>query len=176
MSNHRIKLLSGGHFDFLDMEQSSYTIEDIAHNLSRICRFNGSIEKHYSVAHHSVIVSHIVPEKYALSGLLHDMSEAFVGDLCSPLKQLMKEYKKLEIKVEKYMFGRMGIPFPMHSSIKLADLSVLAAEIRDLQPQASDWGGLAEIEPYDKKIIPWSAEKSKREFLKRYYELTKEKE
>lgn len=175
MSTHRIKLLSGGCFDFVDMEQSSYTIEDIAHNLSRICRFNGSIEKHYSVAQHSLIVSHVVPEKYALSGLLHDMSESFVGDLCSPLKQLMKEYKKLETKVEKFMFGKMNIPFPMHSSIKLADLQVLAAEIRDLQPHASDWSGLAEIEPYDKKIVPWSADKAKKEFLKRYKELTENK-
>lgn len=175
MSNHRIKLLSGGNFDFIDMDQSDYSIEDIAHNLSRICRFNGSIHKHYSVAQHSVIVSHVVPEKYALSGLLHDMSESFVGDLCSPLKQLMKEYKKFEIKVEKYMFGKMGIPFPMHSSIKLADLQVLAAEIRDLQPHASDWSGLAEIEPYHKKIVPWSAEKAYNEFMKRYEQLTKEK-
>ena len=172
MSSHRIKLLSGGWFDFIDFHLSEYSIEDIAHNLSRICRFNGATKKHYSVAQHSVIVSHVVPEKYAMSGLLHDSAESFIGDMSSPLKQLQPTFKKLEIDIERYMFGKMGIPFPMHSSIKLADLQVLAAEIRDLQPHASDWAGVIDIEPYPKKIIAWNTDKAYNEFMKRYEELT----
>jgi hypothetical protein len=169
VSSHRITMLSGGVFDFKDMEDSSYTIEDIAHNLSMICRFTGSVSKHYSVSQHSVLVSRCVPPEHALSALMHDMSEAVMSDINSPLKALLPQYKAFEKKVEKFMFGRMGLPFPMHPSIKLADISVFLAENRDLRGIESYWAG---VEAYSKRIIPWQAEKAKREFLKRYEELT----
>lgn len=169
MSSHRISLLSGGHFDFKDLEQSVYEISDVAHNLSMCCRFSGSVRKHYSVAQHSVLVSRCVPPEHALSGLMHDMSESVMSDINSPLKALLPQYKAFEKKVEKFMFARMGLPFPMHPSIKLADISVFLAENRDLRQIESYWAG---VEAYDKRIVPWSAEKAKREFLKRYEELT----
>jgi hypothetical protein len=172
MSNSRIKLLSGGFFDFIDIENSTYTVEDIAHNLSHICRYTGAVEQFYSVAQHSVIVSHCVPPEHALSGLMHDASEAFMSDLNSPLKALMKPYKALEKKVEKEIFGRLNLPFPMKSSVKVADVAVFMAENRDLRGIHSEVG---DIEAYDKRIVPWTAAKSKKEFLKRYNELTEKK-
>lgn len=169
MSAHRIILLSGGYFDFVDMDQSKYVIEDIAHNLSRICRYTGAVNKHFSVAQHSVVVSYAVPEDHALAALLHDASEAFMSDLNSPLKALLPQYKALELKVEKHIFNRFNLPFPMHPDIKVADTAVFLAENRDLRGVVSFAGS---IEAYPKKIIPWTAEKAKREFIKRYKELT----
>jgi len=171
MSKHSISLLSGGHFDFVDMEDSEYTIEDIAHNLSRICRFTGAVDKHFSVAQHSVLVSLCVPPEHAMSALMHDQSEAVMSDINSPLKALLPQYKAFEKKVEKFMFSRMGLPFPMHPSIKLADISVFLAENKDLRGIESFWAG---VEPYAKKIVAWSAEKAKREFMKRYWILKDE--
>lgn len=175
MSTSRIKLLSGGWFDYLDMEQSQYTMEDVAHNLSMICRFNGAVKKHYSVAQHAYIISHMVDEKYALQGLVHDNQEAFLGDMCSPLKRIMSDFKTLENKAETFMLKKLGLRFPLHSSVKLNDLRLLAAEIRDLQPEAADWAGIIDIEPYEKKIVPWSAKKAKEKYLERFYELTEGK-
>lgn len=171
MSKHRISLVNGGYFDFIDMEQSQYTIEEIAHNLSMICRFTGAVKKHYSVAQHSVLVSLHVPQEHALAALFHDMSEAFMSDINSPLKALLPKYKEFEIKVEKFMFARMGLKFPMHPSIKLADIAVFHAENQDLRGIESPWAG---VERYPKKITPWSSEKARREFMKRYEQLTKE--
>lgn len=170
MSIHRISLLSGGVFDFVDLQSSTYTIEDIAHNLSSICRFTGACHKHYSVAQHSVLVSHAVPPESALDGLMHDASEAFMNDLNSPLKALLPQYKELEKKVEAFMFEREGLQFPMRSAIKLADISVFLAENRDLRGIESH---SVDVEPWPKKIVPWSREKAKKEFLKRYWELKK---
>lgn len=170
MSSHRISLLSGGFFDFVDMDQSVYTREDIAHNLSRLCRFTGATLKHYSIAQHAVIVSYAVPEKFALGGLCHDDSEAVCNDLNTPLKSLVPQYKKIEKAVEKEMFARMNLPFPMHPAIKVADTAVFLAENRDLRNIISYAG---DIEAWPKKIVPWTAEKAKREYLKRFEELTK---
>lgn len=167
----RITLLSGGHFDFVNVEQSVYTIEDIAHNLAHICRYTGAVKKFFSVAQHSVLVSLAVPPEHALSGLMHDASEAFMSDLNSPLKALMKPYKTLEKRVEKEIFGRLGLPFPMKSSVKVADISLFLAENRDLRGIVSYEG---DIDPYEKKIVPWTSAKAKKEFMKRYAELTGE--
>lgn len=169
MSKHRIQMLGGGVFDFVDMEQSVYTIEAVAHSLSRLCRFTGSVEKHYSIAQHCVLVSQEGPAEYALERLVHDMSESVMNDLNSPLKQLLPDYRALEKKVEKFMFERMGLPFPMHPSTKLQDIAVFLAENRDLRGIENPWTG---VEAYAKKITPWSAEKAKKEFLKRYEQLT----
>jgi len=170
MSNSRIKLLSGGHYDFIDLDQSVYDIEDIAHNLSMICRFTGSVKDFYSVGQHSVLVSHAVPPEHALAGLMHDASEAFMSDLNSPLKALMKAYKALEKKVEKQIFTKYNLSFPMDPAIKLADIKVFLAENRDLRGIYSD---MEDIAPYGKKIVPWQPARAKREFMKRFEELTK---
>lgn len=172
MSAYRIKLINGGFFDFVDMGQSQYTIEEVCWNLSMVCRFNGSVDPHYSVCQHAYLVSLVVPPEHALVGLCHDNSEAVLSDLNSPAKALLLAYKELEHKVEAEMFKRLGLRFPMPSSVKLADLSVLAAEIRDLQPHSSDWPGVLGIEPYAKKIKPWSAKKAREMWLERYYALT----
>lgn len=155
----------------MDMQESRYSIEEIAHNLSMVCRFNGSVGKHYSVAQHAYLVSMIVPEEHAPSGLHHDDSEAVLSDVNSPAKALLPEYKALEQRVEQEMFRRLGLRFPMPSSVKLADLAILAGEIRDMQPHTSDWIGVVGIEPYPKKIVPWSAKKARDMYLKRHYEL-----
>lgn len=169
MSNSRIRLLSGGFFDFVDIHESEFTIEDIANNLSRICRYTGALDKHYSVANHSVLVSYAVEKEHALAALMHDSSESFMNDLNSPLKALIPAYKRLEIKVEKEIFKRFGLKFPMHPSIKVADTNILQAENYYLRGIDNKLG------PYFKPIKAWTAEKSKKEFLKRFNELTEKK-
>ena len=169
MSTSRIKLLSGGFYDFIDLEQSVYNIEDIAHNLSRICRYTGAIEKHYSVGQHSVLVSYAVEREHALAALLHDASEAFMNDINSPLKALLPGYKRIEKKVEKEIFKRFGLKFPMHPSIKVADTNIFQAEDYYLR------GNVNKLGPYFKPVVAWTAAKSKKKFLERFMELTENK-
>lgn len=65
-------------------------IPDMVLALSKICRFNGHVSDHYSVAEHSVLVSYLVPQEYALAGLLHDGAEAWIGDMNGIIKDMLR--------------------------------------------------------------------------------------
>ena len=164
-----ILLRSGNYFNFIDPVQSEYEVSDIAHGLSHICRFCGHTRQFYSVAQHSILVSMIVPERYALEALLHDAAEAFLGDITTPLKQLLPDYRAIEAKVEKAIFSRFGIAFPLPECVRHADLVLLATEQRDLMPSHDDtWALTAGILPLEDKIVPMSSEQAYEEFMRRY--------
>lgn len=128
-----IILQSGGLFDFGDPGGSEFTIEDIAHNLSNICRFNGGCDSFYSVAQHSVGVSLILEgtgfERY---GLLHDAAEAFYGDMTTWLKKLCPDYRAQLERGEDAVARRFGLPSTMPEQVKRADYLMLAIERRRL--------------------------------------------
>lgn len=116
-----ISTASGRFFDLLRPEEYEYDIEEIALALSNLCRYTGHVNRFYSVAEHSVLVSRLVPDKLALAGLLHDASEAFVGDVSSPLKKLIPEYKKIEEKIQHAISDHFGLEYPFPPEVHEAD-------------------------------------------------------
>lgn len=168
-----IQLANGGWLWFDDPQPDDIKIEDIASALSKICRYTGHCNKFYSVAQHSVMVSQLVPFRLAMAGLLHDATEAYIGDMSRPLKQLVREragdvMRDLENGLHKAISGKFNIYLTDEdiSFIKWADNTALATEKRDLLPEAGDWPGLPD--PVVGRIEPLGPEEAEIEFMNRY--------
>ena len=75
---------SGKRFDLFEPTPEMIDPRDIAQALGTIARFNGHTKEHYTVAQHSVIVANLVPPEHQLAALLHDATEAYIGDMVRP--------------------------------------------------------------------------------------------
>ena len=161
--------------NIVNPKKREINIEDIAHALSNVCRFGGRVNKFYSVAEHSVRVSHLCEKEHALWGLLHDASEAYLVDIPRPIKKLdqMSGYMELESMFMNVVCEKFNLDSKMPEIVNMADNILLATEKRDLlnQNEVLDKGN--DIQPLEKIIKPWSPKKAKRKFLKRFEELTK---
>lgn len=103
--------------------------EDIAEALSRICRFGGHIERFYSVAEHSLLVAALAPRELKLEALSHDFTEAFVGDVIKPLKNLLGEpFKTIESNFENLIIQKYGLNKDKLADVKLYDSIALEME------------------------------------------------
>lgn len=148
-------------------------IEEIAHALSMLCRFTGHTRRFYSVAQHSVHVSSLVLPHNALIALLHDATEAYVGDVASPLKALLPEYQRIEQTVWQAIATRFDLDDALPLDVKRADLAMLAAERRDLMPAGGpQWGVLRGVTPPEWTVVPWTQEKARTQFLETFWGIT----
>ena len=161
--------------DVTDPRPEMIVIRDIAHALAAINRFNGHTARPYSVAQHSVMVSHFVPPELAWWGLMHDAHEAYIGDVASPIKRLFPAIKSMEIALDHAIatkFGRTTIEFDS-AAIKDADTYALAFERRGLMPETTWWAQAdipMQLDPENNAIRKcWRPGLAKNLFLKRFY-------
>jgi len=170
---YAISTVSGRFFDFHNPDRYVFDIEEIAHSLSNICRYGGHSERFYSVAEHSVHVSRVVHPKLALCGLLHDASEAFVGDMPSPLKALCQSYRTIEDRVQAAIAASFNLPYPFPPEVHLADKMLYKAERQQIAPTPDNvWH--TDIPVADIEIVGWSPYEASQQFLARYEELKKD--
>ena len=122
------RMLSGRRLDLLDPTPLDIEIEDIAHGLSFVARWNGQTlgDFPYSVAEHSLLVEKIYsnsfkrPEKkWCLAALLHDAPEYVIGDMISPVKSAIgSDYQSLESRLSSAINLRFGLPTIIPDKIK----------------------------------------------------------
>jgi 5'-deoxynucleotidase YfbR-like HD superfamily hydrolase len=168
-----IQTYSGRQFWPLDPRLEDVDIIDIAHSLSNMCRFAGHVKKFYSVAEHCVRVSYVCDPQFALWGLLHDASEAYLVDLPRPIKHsgALDAYKAFEKDVQDVICERFGLPKTEPPNVKEADTILLLTEQRDLMGrQTKPWKDKAT--PLDTVILPLNPEQAELEFMIRFKELT----
>lgn len=169
-----IQTWSGRLFNPLNPIKEAIVIQDIAHALARICRFGGHSSHVYTVAQHSVLVSHLCNKHMALDGLLHDASEAYLGDVLSPLKSsdIFSSYRAVEKQLQHAILERFDCQY-RHAdanitSIKSADEIALQIEAFNFVPNRNSSWNIAEIPLI---IDPWDSDRAEKEFLFRFFEL-----
>jgi 5'-nucleotidase len=129
------RMLSGRRLDLIDPSPLDVEIEDIAHGLARVARWNGQTrgEHAFSVAQHSLLVLHIIAKaepaatpEHLMMALLHDAPEYVIGDMISPFKAVIGgDYKNVEERLLAAIHLRFGLPAstpaPWKTAIKRAD-------------------------------------------------------
>lgn len=158
--------VSGVEIDILNFKEEDVDLLDIAHALSMVCRSGGHVEEFFSVAQHAVEVARLLQERgysndVVLQGLHHDDSEAYLGDVISPLKELLPGYRKIENDFQATISGALGLDYPFHPAVHKADKDVFVQEVKDTKwPQA------------ERMLIPLSCEDAYKEYLDMHYSLT----
>ena len=183
------RMLSGRRLDLLDPSALDIEIEDIAHGLARVARWNGQTRgAHiFSVAQHSLLVEAVararVPRldrSLRLAILLHDAPEKVIGDMISRFKAVLGgDYKVVEKRLLSAIHIRFGLP-PVRADaitqqIKAADKGAAFLEATHLagfsESEAKRLFGrdpglpLATRQDY---LTPWTAAKAEKRFLARF--------
>lgn len=122
------RMLSGRRLDLLDPSPVDVEIEDIAHGLARVARWNGQTtgELPFSVAQHSLLVEEFCqalrpdwPAKWRLAALLHDGPEFVIGDMISPFKSALGDrYKSIEKRLQRAIHLRFGLPADLPEAVE----------------------------------------------------------
>jgi 5'-deoxynucleotidase YfbR-like HD superfamily hydrolase len=122
------RMLSGRRLDLLDPTPFDIEIEDIAHGLAFVARWNGQTagDWPYSVAEHSLLVEEIVAQaepnpRWRLAALLHDAPEYVIGDMISPVKGVLGPgYAALDARLSAAVHLRFGLPATLPPEVKAA--------------------------------------------------------
>jgi 5'-deoxynucleotidase YfbR-like HD superfamily hydrolase len=189
------RMLSGRRLDLLDPSPLDIEIEDIAHGLARVARWNGqTLGAHaFSVAEHCLLVEAIagalspgLDRRFRLAALMHDAPEYVIGDLISPFKAALSlDYKAFEIRLLAAIHIRFGLPAELPSEvtklIKRGDKIAAYYEATALAGFSVEEGRRFFGQPRGLKprlvtklsqLTPLPAAEGETRFLKRFYELS----
>lgn len=159
---------TGERFFPMDPRPEEISIQDVAHALSNICRFGGHVSKFYSVAQHSVLAAmktSAAGNQVALWALLHDASEAYLGDMVKPLKNSMPAFEAVEAKVMLAVTKRFGLDPVEPPEVKAIDRQLCVTEARDLVGLNRWWNPWKDVEPLHETIKPRAPDVAEEEFL-----------
>ncbi len=184
------RMLSGRRLDLLHPSPLDIEIEDIAHGLSRVARWNGQTtgEWPYSVAEHSLLVEELfsamrptATRENRLVALLHDAPEYVVGDLISPFKAVVGDgYRSLETRLFEAVLVRFGLNAEQSPGLMK---QVKRADVVSAYIEAVSLAGFSEEEakrifgaPKDetlrrKRVVALTPNEAKDAFLERFREL-----
>lgn len=148
---------SGKRIDLENPDPEQIDIRDIVEALPKLCRFNGQINVHYSVAQHSMYVAELVPDNLKYQALLHDATEAYICDIPTPLKRLLgATYKDIEDRLALVIGQKLGVDLVnLHPTVRNADKIMCVSERDALVYIPQSWGpDYDDFVRYPGEIIP----------------------
>ena len=183
------RMLSGRRLDLINPSPVDIEIEDIAHGLARVARWNGQTtgDHSFSVAQHCVIVEKIChtldpacSPALRLAALLHDASEYVVGDMISPFKAALGiDYRAFEDKLQEVIHIRFGLPASITAAqkkfIKKADHISAWLEATQLagfdRDESDKFFGTPPTEITQWQLVPQPATEAKKSYISHFHEL-----
>lgn len=168
---------SGRQFWPLDPRPEDIDLDDIAHALSRICRYGGHVHGFYSVAEHCVQLSRWFTDDrdLALWALMHDAAEAYVGDMVRPLKHHMPAFQEAEDRILAAIAVRFDLPHReglIPAAVHEADNRILLDERAALLTHTEHAWAVEHLQPLDVPIVGWPNWVAEVQFRQRFQELT----
>lgn len=155
-----IRTWSGARINVFDPHPNDIVIEDIAHGLAMRCRFGGHTKSFHTVAEHCIFMCDNAPFELKLQALLHDASEAYIGDMPSPIKHRLPDYQMLEAALMEAIGRKFGFDgVNLHPTVKALDKAALEWE----------W----EYKVLDDGVESLSIDRVKVLFLQRYQDIIK---
>ena len=173
-----LQTVSGRWVNPFDPDPAQLDPGDIARALANQCRFGGHSRVFYSVAQHCVIVSRVIEQRGgdiedAFAALMHDASEAYLGDMPHPIKHrspLGAAFREAEGQLEAAIRDRFKIKADV-PEIKRIDRALLATERRTFSAEMWEWPELENVEPLAVELTAWPPDKAAEEFAERYAQL-----
>lgn len=168
-----IKVFKGQYIDLANPDPQDIEMHSIATALARICRYGGHSPKYLSVAEHCYHATRLAmqdgqSDEVLRAVFLHDASEAYMGDLVAPLKQIIgEEYGDLERKMEHAISERFGVNIHKHyDAYKAYDLMMLKAEKLALWgDDGIAWSRLESVPVREVGFRWWTESNARRHFL-----------
>lgn len=183
LSNAWLQTASGEKVSVLDPQEDEIKIEDIATALSKQCRYNGHCNQFYSVAQHCVLGVDFIYQYYTDLGpekqkalakyfLLHDASEAYLGDMIKPVKVVCRGFQEIEDKFETVIARKFNLNLSLYKEMKWVDRFMLSWEKRDLLPNSKPWPDLVDVSTWNLPVIScYKPREAEIGYLSRFKEL-----
>jgi uncharacterized protein len=125
-------LASGRYVDLMNLTVDQISLLDLVGPVSRICRYGGHVNRFYSVAQHSVLLSYAVPLHLAKAAVLHDLVEGYVMDCPRPYKHLAPALVEIEDTIGAMIFEAMGVDYGLMKELRDYDVSICIDEMKVL--------------------------------------------
>lgn len=172
-----MQLGNGRVFYPLDPRPEDVFIDDIAQSLSRIIRYNGHSDQPITVAQHCVQCVFLgrrdkLNVHWLLALLMHDASEAFMGDMIRPLKMHMPDFRLAEVHVTNAIVKALNIPDCPKRIIKKYDNLAWAWEKRDLFKSSTPWPYTVNVPDNLHEMSSWTMAQAEKQFMCTYRSLT----
>lgn len=165
-----IETFTGCRFFFGDPQPETVHLEDVAHALSLLSRYNGHTRRFYSVAEHAVLMAgwvwaHAADADLAMTALHHDDAEAYIGDLPRPIKVTLPAFKAMEARIDGAVAAKGWTMYPFPALIKELDSRILVDERAQAMGASGNEWGTDGLEPLGIELRFWGPTEARDRFL-----------
>jgi hypothetical protein len=182
-SDNNVTLISGALFDPFRPAPKLIDIQDIAWSLSMQCRYNGHVKRFYSVAEHSIHVVSLVkamnPDisyRKQLQALMHDATEAYIGDMVKPVKVMFSLFNKVEDKLWVNICTRFDMDIKWSKELTYCDGQAAVTEMETLTSRKASHTWTEGIAPSPVPLPRLTQKEAYSEFIKLYNYLAEKAE